>query len=83
VDARKQRYGEADLKELFGGARRIVAARGKQSVVFDVKKQGLPPRAELAKATLGPSGNLRAPTLRLGDDFLVGFGEEAWDEYFG
>jgi hypothetical protein len=52
-------------------------------VVFDVKKQGLPPRAELAKATLGPSGNLRAPTLRLGDDFLVGFGEEAWDEYFG
>ena len=48
-----------------------------------MKKAGLPPLAELAKATLGPSGNLRAPTLKLGDDWIVGFGQEAWDAYFG
>jgi len=58
-------------------------ARGKKSAVFDVKQDGLPPVADLAQVALGPSGNLRAPTLRLGDDWIVGFGQEAWDEYFG
>jgi len=57
-------------------------ARGKKSSVFDVKKEGLPV-AEVAAVALGPSGNLRAPTLRLGDDWIVGFGQEAWDAYFG
>ena len=83
MDARKQRCGEQDLKGLFRGARRIIAARGKQSETFDVHKGGLPAQAELARATLGPSGNLRAPVLRLGDDWLVGFGEPAWEAYFG
>jgi len=27
---------------------------------------------------LGPTGNLRAPTLRAGKTVLVGFNEEAW-----
>ena len=82
VDARVKRYGEGDLARLFRGARRIIAARGKQSVVFDVHQDGLPPLAELAGATLGPSGNLRAPALRIGQDWVVGFGEPAWQAYF-
>jgi hypothetical protein len=82
VDARKQRYGKGDLEGLFRGARRIVAIRGEQSLVFDVQKNGLPPLAELAGSTLGPSGNLRAPALRLGKDWIVGFGEPAWRAYF-
>ncbi len=60
-----------------------MTARGKKSVVFDVKKEGFPPLADLAKVALGPSGNLRAPTLKLGDEWVVGFGQEAWEDYFG
>jgi hypothetical protein len=33
---------------------------------------------ELAKALVGPSGNLRAPAARVGRDLLVGFSPEAW-----
>ena len=80
MDARKERYGEEDLDALFDGASKIIAVRGKKSQVF-VPKKGID-EAELAKATLGPSGNLRAPALRLGKTWIVGFGEPAWTEYF-
>jgi len=81
VDARKERYGEKELRALFAGATRVIAARGKGQVVFDLRA-GLPPPAELARAVLGPSGNLRAPALRVGKTWLVGFGPAAYAELF-
>jgi len=82
VDARKQRFDEDDLEQLFAGASRIVAARGKKSVELDLAKDP-PSREELARAVLGPSGNLRAPALRMGTTWLIGFGQPAWDDWFG
>ena len=32
---------------------------------------------------LGPSGNLRAPTIRLGNTLLVGFSETAYQQVLG
>ena len=32
---------------------------------------------------LGPTGNLRAPTIRSGKTVLVGFNEEAFEDFFG
>jgi hypothetical protein len=32
---------------------------------------------------LGPTGNLRAPCLRVGKTVLVGFNEDAYREVFG
>ena len=81
MDARKERFGRSDLKKLFKGSNRVLTARGKKSVAFDLRK-GFPDLDELAKVALGPSGNLRAPAMRLGKDWVVGFGEEAWTEYF-
>lgn len=80
MDARKQRFGPEALDELFEGAREIVAIKGKRALRFEWKDAG---RAELEKAVIGPSGNLRAPALRVGKTWLVGFGEEAYDEVFG
>ncbi len=80
VDARKQRYGEADLKQLFSGATKIITARGKRALVLDLKNE--PSAAELAQHALGPSGNLRAPALKLGKTWLIGFGEAAWVDFF-
>lgn len=34
--------------------------------------------AECVDAMLGPTGNLRAPTLRVGKTVLVGFDEDAY-----
>jgi len=44
---------------------------------FDMKKNP-PGDAELLKAILGPTGNLRAPAIRKGKTLYVGFNEEAY-----
>ena len=59
----------------------ILVGRGQQSRVFDMKE--LEDDEELARALLGPSGNLRAPTLKVGDTLLVGWCEPGWLEFFG
>ena len=56
-------------------------ARGKQTITLDLKKDA-PTPVELAKLVLGPSGNLRAPAIRTGKTWLVGFNEEAYAERF-
>ena len=57
-------------------------AKGKKIVTFDMKKS--PPDDDtLAAHLLGPTGNLRAPTLRKGRTLLVGFSEEAYREVLG
>lgn len=82
VDAAKDRRGREEALKLARSAKRVVASRGKKVVVFDMAND--PPDDEtLAAHLLGPSGNLKAPTLRLGDTLLVGFGEEAYRQVFG
>lgn len=82
MDARKERYGAQDLDALFSGANRLIAVRGKKAQTFDLK-QGDFERADFEKSVLGPTGNLRAPAMRMGKTWLVGFGEPTYDEIFG
>lgn len=74
VDAKKQRYGEEDLATVFAGASTVVVAKGKNAARFAADDPAL--RA----AALGPSGNLRAPAVRSGDRWLIGFHEQSWAE---
>lgn len=82
MDARKSRYAADDLDEVLGDATKLVVAKGKKVVEFDLKKDR-PAPDELAKVMLGPSGNLRAPTIRRGKTMLVGFNEELYGSVFG
>src|SRR5207245_9528090 len=54
-----------DVDELY-------VAKGKKVVHVDLKSEK-PPRAELVTLLLGPTGNLRAPTLRKDRALIVGF----------
>ena len=82
MDASKDRHGRDEALKLAHSVERVVAARGKKVVVFDMTNE--PPDDEtLAAHLLGPTGNLKAPTLRIGDTLLVGFGEEAYRQVFG
>lgn len=82
VDATKDRRGRDEAIKLARSAERVVAARGKKVAVFDMTND--PPDDDtLAAHLLGPSGNLKAPTLRIGDTLLVGYGEEAYRQVFG
>jgi len=40
-----------------------------------------PPRAEIEALLIGPTGNLRAPTVRKGRTLLVGFDEEIYRRF--
>jgi arsenate reductase-like glutaredoxin family protein len=82
VDATKERRGRDEALKLAKSVRRVVTAKGKKIVVFDMKKT--PPDDDtLAAHLLGPTGNLKAPTLRIGQTLLVGFGEEAYRQELG
>ncbi len=58
----------------------MVVARGKKVVIFNMKKD--PPDEEtLLKQMLGPTGNLRTPTIRRGKTLLVGFHQEEYERW--
>ena len=40
-------------------------------------------KAEILKDVIGPSGNLRAPSWKIGNEFVVGFNPELYAEVFG
>lgn len=72
VDARKEALAGEDAWKLLAGAGQVLVAKGKAYQVFDPHTDGK--EALLAQA-LGRTGNLRAPTLRIGDQLWVGFSE--------
>ena len=79
ADAGKHKVDRDAALELAKRATKIVVAKGRKSVVFDMTKAP-PDDDSLAAHILGPTGNLRAPTLRQGTTLYVGFQEEAYQE---
>jgi arsenate reductase-like glutaredoxin family protein len=77
VDARKERYEGEDALALLDGIDRLVVSRGKSFATFDLKRDR-PADQVLLAHLLGPTGNLRAPTVRIGKTLVVGFNEEAY-----
>lgn len=77
VDARKTTLKEKDALALAQDVDEIYASKGKRIVHLDLRKEK-PDRATLLGLLLGPTGNLRAPTLRKGRTLLVGFDEAAY-----
>jgi len=81
VNASKQRYGPEDLAGLFGEAGKVVVAKGKKVLTFDMKSTATSD-PDFLKAVIGPSGYLRAPTIRTGKTMLVGFHPEVFEKRF-
>jgi arsenate reductase-like glutaredoxin family protein len=77
TDATKQKQGHVEALRLARSAANIMIAKGKKIVCFNLEKD-TPDDDTLLAHLLGPTGNLRAPTLRVGDSLLVGFNEETY-----
>ena len=76
IDAKKEPIVADQAVTLALQASRILAARGKKIVSFTLsggELQGDITVDELRRAIIGPSGNLRAPTLWIGKTMCVGF----------
>ena len=67
---------------LLAGMTTLIAAKGKRVVEFDLKKDR-PDDATLLAHLLGPTGNLRAPTIKVGKTMVVGFNPDAYEALLG
>lgn len=78
VEARKEKIEGDDAWNLLSAAQTIVIGRGKKYVAFDTKTDI---KEDILKVALGRTGNLRAPTLKIGSLLVVGFNDEMYREY--
>ena len=77
MDAKKSTLKEKEALALTAGVDEIYASKGKQVVHLNLKTDK-PDKATLLGLLLGPTGNLRAPTLRKGRTLVVGFDEATY-----
>jgi hypothetical protein len=61
-------------------ASKVFVAKGKK--ISEFKPAGKA-SAEIVAAMLGPTGNLRAPTIRKGKTVVVGYNDELFEQIFG
>ena len=80
VEARKQKIADDDAWDLLSGVEKIVVGKGKKVVTFDPKTDS---KEDILKSCLGRTGNLRAPTLKIGNMLVVGFNEDIYSTYVG
>lgn len=66
-------------QELLENASKLIAMKGKKVTEISVAKSV---SEEAIAATLGPTGNMRAPTIKIGKTILVGFNEEIFNQHF-
>ena len=69
-----------EARAIAKASSKVYVAKGKKLDVFEMKSAKL---SEVAEKMLGPTGNLRAPTLRVGKITVVGFSDEAYEAVFG
>lgn len=80
VDARKNVLKADDAWQIFQDAEVVHVGRGKKTEHFtpDTGSQ-----EDILKVSLGRTGNLRAPTLRVGKSIYVGYNEDMYRGLIG
>jgi arsenate reductase-like glutaredoxin family protein len=79
VNVRRNPVSEAAAFKLAATLNRIQAKIGGKVFSYDMKKEK-PTRAELKKALIGRSGDMRAPVLVVGKCLMAGFDESVYRE---
>lgn len=78
ADARKDRYDAARVARLARTVKQVISIRRGVATTQEIRANS-PSDDELAKLMLGPTGNLRAPTIRVGGALIVGFDAQVWE----
>ena len=74
-----KKLGKSDATRLARESSSVVVSKGKKVTKF---KPGGKASAEIVENLLGPTGNLRAPAMKVGKTLLVGFNEQAYRDVF-
>ncbi len=72
-----RKLGREDATAIAKSAKKLLVSKGKKLAEFEVGKKT---SDEAIEAMLGPTGNLRAPTIRSGATVLVGFNNEQFEK---
>ena len=72
-----RKLSRAEALSLATAASKLIVCKGKKVAEF---KPGPKPTKEMLDAMLGPTGNLRAPTMRVGKTVVVGFNEDVFQK---
>ena len=75
-----RKLNDKDARSIAKESSKVWVAKGKKVDVFEMKSAKV---GEVVEKMLGPTGNLRAPTMRIGKVTVVGFNEDAFSEVFG
>ena len=75
-----RKLGASEARAIAKQSSKVYVAKGKKLDVFDMKNAKI---SEVVEKMLGPTGNLRAPTLRKGKTTVVGFNDEAYGSLLG
>ena len=79
VVSASKKLGKTDAVAIAKAASKVYVAKGKK--VTEWKPTGKA-GADMVAAMLGPTGNLRAPCLRVGKTVIVGFNEDLFSQIF-
>jgi hypothetical protein len=78
VDARKVRIDAVAAWSLLKKTAKITTTKGKKVQTFSPATDA---KELILKHVMGPSGNLRAPSYRLGNEFVIGFNPDLYEEW--
>lgn len=80
VDARKNEIKADAAWDIFKDMSSLYVGRGKKTVTYTPNADS---RDEILKISLGRTGNLRAPALRVGNLMYVGYNDAMYEELTG
>ncbi len=75
VNAKKEIFSGERAWEVVAGAKRVYVASGQKIIEFDPATAD---KDEMLRLITGRSGNLRAPALKWGKDFYIGFNADMY-----
>lgn len=81
-DARKTPIDEVEALRLVSEVDELFVTRGTRVIHLDLEDER-PDDETLLGLLIGPSGKLRAPTLKVGRTLIVGFDQGTYESQFG
>ncbi len=76
ADANKAKLDRTAALAMARQVDRVIATKGKKRVELDMRQK--PPDDEVLAILLGPTGNIRAPLIRVGKTLVAGFDPDVY-----
>lgn len=80
TDARTIKIDSQEAWDLIKAARSITTTKGDKVQNWNPHSDD---KSEILRHVMGPSGNLRAPTLQMNNEFIVGFNVKLYENRLG